>query len=106
MFALGDLIGSDNLAVQGVDYPASIEGYLEGGDPDGAQTFADLANQANTQCPDSKLVFSGYSQGAQVVHLGSALLGDDVLSKVSAVVLFGDPLVSLTLLNSGLYGLP
>lgn len=34
---------------------------------------------------------SGYSQGAQVVHNGANTLGDDVTSRVAAVVLFGDP---------------
>ena len=58
--ALTDLVGDDTVAVQGVDYAASIAGYLEGGDPAGAATMAALANQAVSQCPGTKLVLSGY----------------------------------------------
>ena len=37
--ALGSIIGAGNLVLQGVDYPASVEGFLDGGDPGGAQTM-------------------------------------------------------------------
>jgi len=89
--ALDDIIGASNLAVQGVDYGATIAGYLEGGDPAGAATLASLTNQAASQCPSTQIVLSGYSQGAQVVHLGAQQLSASVASHVSAVVLFGDP---------------
>lgn len=58
--ALTDIIGSQNLAVQGVDYPGTIAGYLEGGDPAGAATLASLVNQAVSQCPSTQIVLSGY----------------------------------------------
>ncbi len=89
--ALGSLIGSENLAVQGVNYPASILGYLIGGDPNGANTMASLTNQAASQCPHTQIVLSGYSQGSQVVHLAAAKLSQAVANRVSSVVLFGDP---------------
>ncbi len=37
--------GTDKIAIQGVDYPASIWGFLEGGDPGGAQTMFNLITQ-------------------------------------------------------------
>lgn len=80
--------------MQGVDYDASIGGYLIGGSPSGAAQFEYLANYAVQKCPETQLVLSGYSQGAQVVHNGAARLGNDVTDKVVAVVLFGDPYVS------------
>ncbi|KAL9101771.1 MAG: hypothetical protein Q9163_003018 [Psora crenata] len=89
--ALDVIMGADNLAVQGVNYPATILGYLGGGDKGGAQKLADLTQQAARQCPDTRIVLSGYSQGAQVVHLGEAKMSPETASRVAAVVLFGDP---------------
>lgn len=58
--ALTDMIGDSNVAVQGVDYGATIAGYLEGGDPAGASTMASLITQAVSQCPSTQIVISGY----------------------------------------------
>ena len=55
--------------------------------------MAKLATQAATQCPRSKIVLSGYSQGAMVVHNAVSQPGFNV-SRVAAAVLFGDPLHS------------
>ena len=46
--------------MQGVDYSASVAGFLEGGDPAGSKTMAALVEQAMTQCPNTKVVMSGY----------------------------------------------
>jgi len=61
--ALANIIGDGNLNVQGVDYPATIAGYLEGGDPAGAATLASLVNLATTKCPNTQIVLSGYRYG-------------------------------------------
>jgi cutinase len=37
--ALSAMIGQNSISVQGVDYPASIEGFLESGDAAGSQTM-------------------------------------------------------------------
>ncbi|KAK5126991.1 hypothetical protein LTR85_008350 [Meristemomyces frigidus] len=81
-------LGSNKVSVQGVDYPASAEGNAELG-RSGGPTMAKLAQQALSECPNTKVVLSGYSQGAMVVHnaLGSLSSGD-----VASVVVFGDPL--------------
>ena len=52
--------GASNVAFQGVKYPADVQGFLEGGDPDGAKTMAGLAMQAVTDCPGTQVVMSGY----------------------------------------------
>ena len=38
-------LGSTNVAVQGVDYPADVAGFLAGGDAAGSATMAGLVNQ-------------------------------------------------------------
>ena len=49
---------------QGVnDYPADIWGYLLGGSDSGAKNMANLVGQANSKCPNSKIVLSGYRHG-------------------------------------------
>lgn len=87
------------MAVQGVPYPASIPGFLAGGSPFGSTVMAELANKTASACPNTKIVMSGYSQGAQVVHnamskvaaMSNTTGNVDVASRVSSVVLFGDP---------------
>ncbi|THV05718.1 carbohydrate esterase family 5 protein, partial [Dendrothele bispora CBS 962.96] len=88
---LASALGSRSLSFRGVDYPASIAGFLEGGDPQGSQDMAtDLTSAANS-CPNSKIVSAGYSQGGQLVHNSAAMLSTAVKNRISAVVIFGDP---------------
>ncbi|KAI3391065.1 hypothetical protein diail_8070 [Diaporthe ilicicola] len=96
--------GTSTMAVQGVPYPASVPGFLAGGSPFGSGVMAALANKTASACPNTKLVMAGYSQGAQVVHnamqkvaamsnttSANGTKNVDVASRVSSVVLFGDP---------------
>lgn len=48
------------VTVTGVDYPANVAGFLQGGDPDGAETMAGLAQAAANACPNEKIVITGY----------------------------------------------
>lgn len=80
-----------NLAVQGVEYPADIPGFLAGGDANGSQMMATLTEQAITNCPNSAVIMSGYSQGGQLVHNGAAMMQPDMVAKVAGAVIFGDP---------------
>ncbi|KAF6760329.1 cutinase [Ephemerocybe angulata] len=74
----------------GISYPALVSGYLAGGDTGGAKTMANSATSTANNCPNTKIVLSGYSQGAQVTHLAARQL-------VVAVVTFGDPYESTAL---------
>jgi cutinase len=56
----------------------------------GGATMASLVQQALSQCPSSKIVVSGYSQGGMVVHNAFSSHGL-TSSQVSAAVQFGDP---------------
>lgn len=55
------LNGTNQLAIQGVDYPADITGFLEGGSPIGVAVMAKLINHTLAACPNTPLLLSGYS---------------------------------------------
>lgn len=90
--ALGLAIGADNLAVQGVDYDASVEGFLTGGDPRGSKTMAGLVAMRKSNCANTTLIVAGYDQGAQLLRNAVTLLDDDEKAFVKAAVLLGDPM--------------
>jgi cutinase len=52
---------------------------------------AQLSQKAMTQCPSTKVVMAGYSQGGQLVHNAAKQLPAVAASKVAAAVIFGDP---------------
>jgi len=90
--ALRASVGTSALTIQGVnDYSASIDGYLEGGDPVGSAEMAVQIEAAYKACPKTQLVVSGYSQGGQLVHNAIGLLPATVAAWISKVVIFGDP---------------
>ncbi|RKF60244.1 putative cutinase 5, partial [Erysiphe neolycopersici] len=90
--ALDDKLENNDLAIQGVNYPASITGYLIGGSPEGAAEMARLITESRENCPDMHLIVSGYSQGCQVVHRATDQLSSRVTRGIGAIVMFGDPL--------------
>ncbi|GAP86676.2 putative cutinase [Rosellinia necatrix] len=85
-------LGETAVAAQGLAYPASLLDNLrsEGCDPDDADAFSALITKAATDCPSAKLVISGYSQGAALVHAASRRLSAAVRARVAAAVTFGD----------------
>jgi cutinase len=58
--AIGKMMGGD-VAVQGIEYPADIPGFLAGGDAGGSQLMAQMVGQVRAACPDTALVMAGYS---------------------------------------------
>lgn len=44
-----------------------------------------------SQCPDTQVVISGYSQGGQLVHNAAEQLSADITGSIAAAVIFGDP---------------
>ncbi|KAF2856453.1 carbohydrate esterase family 5 protein, partial [Plenodomus tracheiphilus IPT5] len=82
-------LGADRVTVQGVDYPASSAGNVNQG-ADGGKIMAGLVATALSQCPNTKIIVSGYSQGGMVVH--NAFKNGLSSSQVAGAVLFGDPL--------------
>ncbi|TGO73850.1 hypothetical protein BELL_0326g00050 [Botrytis elliptica] len=89
--ALKSALGSSSVTMNGVNYPADIPGFLQGGDPAGSKTMASMVTSTLSSCPDTKVVISGYSQGGQLVHNAAKLLPADTTAKISSAVIFGDP---------------
>ncbi|KAG9584463.1 cutinase-domain-containing protein, partial [Aureobasidium melanogenum] len=91
--ALESAFGGDNVATQGVTYPADVAGAISGalnpGSAQGARTMASLTQQVLSKCPDTKVILAGYSQGAEQVH--GALMNLQS-GQVSVALTFGDPL--------------
>ncbi|KNG84543.1 cutinase precursor [Aspergillus nomiae NRRL 13137] len=90
--AFEEAVGARALSFQGVNgYSASVESYLAGGDAAGSKSMASDATEILTKCPDTKFIMSGYSQGCQVVHNAVEQLPAEIASKISSILLFGDP---------------
>ncbi|KAI1840846.1 hypothetical protein JX266_012928 [Neoarthrinium moseri] len=85
-------LGADRVTTVGVSYAADAAGiWAEStGSGPGSQAMTKQAQQALSSCPETKLILTGYSQGAMVVHNSAKLLGSQV-STVGAAVTFGDP---------------
>ena len=101
--ALNARLPGENIAVHGVNYPASLDfGAAANGIVDASSEVESVA----ANCPNTKIVLGGYSQGAAVAaytttdtvpagfNLPDGITGpmpSAVASHVSAVVLFGTP---------------
>lgn len=85
-------LGASAVAAQGVEYPALLIDNLRSGgcDPEDADNMRALITQAATQCPSSKLVVSGYSQGAALVHRSVESASTSMKSRIFAAVTYGD----------------
>ncbi|KAI9054794.1 hypothetical protein LZ554_001941 [Drepanopeziza brunnea f. sp. 'monogermtubi'] len=90
--AIGEYMnGTNQLAIQGVDYEAQPAGFFAGGSQKGAAKMASLINSTLLACPTTPLLVSGYSQGAQLVHLATSSLPNTTTSRITSIVMFGDP---------------
>ncbi|KAF2271117.1 cutinase-domain-containing protein [Lojkania enalia] len=92
--SLRQKLGADRVTVQGMDYPASAAGNANLG-RDGGPTMAQLAKTALSQCPFTKIILGGYSQGAMVVH--NAFSQGVSSTEISGAVLFGDPSIRMSI---------
>ncbi|TLD15533.1 uncharacterized protein PgNI_02535 [Pyricularia grisea] len=90
--ALKTRLGAARVAVQGVSYSASLLGNLNpGGAPASeATSFRTLIGQVASQCPNARIVVSGYSQGGALVHRAVEGTTAAVSARIAAGVTFGD----------------
>jgi len=87
-----------NVGAYGVNYPANKD-FLAA--TDGANDASTHVQQMANNCPDTKLVLGGYSQGAAVIDIVTAApisglgfrdpLPAEAADHVAAVALFGNP---------------
>lgn len=85
-------LGDATVATQGVPYSAATLGNLAPGGsyPNDTAVYIELLNKAAIECPASKLVVTGYSQGAALVVNAIANLTEAVKNQIAAAVVFGD----------------
>ncbi|KAH6647845.1 cutinase [Truncatella angustata] len=85
-------LGASTIAVQGVNYDAeTAHGTLpEGVDATAAANMATLIRTVANTCPSAKILLSGYSQGAAMVHASVKRLSTTVQARINAAVTFGD----------------
>jgi len=76
--------------VEGVSYSADIAGDNCIGLPGGVKCMAQI-NKIAEKCPQTKMVVSGYSQGAMVARNCVAFATPQARKQVAGVVVFGDP---------------
>lgn len=87
--SLTDRLPGRDVRVYPVDYPASTDyrnSALLGESDASAHIQGTVAN-----CPNTKLVLGGYSQGASVIEMSSNSLPAPIADHVAAVALFGPP---------------
>jgi cutinase len=78
-----------SVGVYGVNYPATddfVRSESAGADDGSAHVQSTVAN-----CPNTKMVLGGYSQGAAVIDMVTEELPPEVADHVAAVAVFGNP---------------
>ena len=106
-------VGNRSVGVYGVNYPASYD-FLTAAD--GANDASAHIQNVVNNCPGTRLVLGGYSQGAAVMDIITSVpfpaigftnpLPPNVPDRVAAVAVFGNPTakIGLPLTSSPLYG--
>ncbi|GKZ23171.1 hypothetical protein AbraIFM66951_002107 [Aspergillus brasiliensis] len=86
-------LGSDKVACQGVggQYSAGLvqNALPQNTDPGSISAAKSMFEEANSKCPNTKIVAGGYSQGSAVIDNAVQELSSDVKNQVKGVVLFG-----------------
>ena len=106
-------VGNRSVGTYGVNYPATYD-FLAAAD--GANDASAYIQNVVNNCPDTKLVLGGYSQGAAIIDVITSVpfpavgftnpLPANVPDHIAALAVFGNPTakVGLPLTSSPLYG--
>jgi cutinase len=73
-----------------VQYPADMSAASV---TTGVKDVVDRLTSQSQACPEQKFALVGYSQGAMVMHAAAPKIPQDVVPKIAAFVMFGDPLL-------------
>jgi cutinase len=87
--SLRSRIPGRSVGVYGVNYPATDE-FVTSVSAGAADARAHVQSTV-ANCPDTRIVLSGYSQGAAVIDKVTEELPPEVTDHVAAVALFGNP---------------
>lgn len=87
--SLRSQLGGRSVGVYAVNYPASRDFVRSA--PAGANDASTHVQSMAANCPNTRMVLGGYSQGAGVIDLSSTAMPPDVADHVAAAALFGGP---------------
>jgi cutinase len=87
--ALRSQLPGRSVGVYAVDYPASND--FDNSTPAGANDASAHIQSMVANCPNTRMVLGGYSQGAGVMDLSTSAMPPEVASHVAAAALFGGP---------------
>jgi cutinase len=87
--SLRSQLGGRSVGVYAVNYPASRD--FSSSAPAGARDASAHIQSMAANCPNTRLVLGGYSQGAGVIDLSTTAMPPDVADHVAAAALFGAP---------------
>jgi cutinase len=82
-------LGDRSVEVYAVDYPASRD--FARSTPAGRDDVSAHVQAVAAECPATRMVLGGYSQGAAVVDLATSVMPPEVANHVAAAALFGGP---------------
>ena len=87
--ALRSQVGGRSVGVYPVNYPASND--FDTSTPAGSDDASAHVQAMAANCPNTRMVLGGYSQGAAVVDLATTYMPPDVADNVAAAAVFGGP---------------
>lgn len=87
--SLRSQVGGRSVGVYAVNYPASRDFVYS--TPAGRDDASTHVQWMAVNCPDTRLVLGGYSQGAAVIDLATTAMPPQVADHVAAAVVFGGP---------------
>jgi cutinase len=87
--SLRSQVGGRSVGVYAVNYPASRD--FDNSTPAGRDDASTHIQAMAANCPNTRMVLGGYSQGAAVIDLATTAMPPQVADHVVAVAVFGGP---------------